>query len=105
MHTGDNKLLVIGVAVLVVLVLNFIPSAIAVARRHPEQRLLVQLNILSLLSFLLWFAQLVWAAGGKRDDGIIARFTSKANRRQLTVVVAALVAAGVGSTASALTRH
>ena len=38
---GDNKLLVIGVAVLVVLVLNFIPSAIAVARRHPEQRLLV----------------------------------------------------------------
>nr|WP_310523354.1 superinfection immunity protein [Polymorphobacter sp.] len=98
-----QNLLFIGVLIIAVLAFNFVPAMIAYARHHPERALLARLNILSLLSFLLWFALLVWAVGGKRDDGIINRFVGNAeNRGWLIGLVVLLVGIGVGTTAYAL---
>ena len=96
-------MLAFGAVLLGVLVFNFIPAIIAFARRHPERRLIAGLNPLSLLSFLLWFALLAWAVGGKRDDGVIGRFVgSEGNRKPLVALVAILVGIGVSATAYAL---
>ncbi|KAB7646220.1 superinfection immunity protein [Polymorphobacter fuscus] len=100
-----GRLMLFGIALVAVLVFNFVPTIIAVARQHPERRLIAGLNVLSMVSFLLWFALLVWAVGGKRDDGVIGRFVGRAgNRRRLVALVAALVGVGVATTAYALTR-
>jgi len=53
----DDKTLIAGsIGIAVALALNFVPTLIAFARRHPERRLIGELNILSILSFLLWAA-------------------------------------------------
>ena len=101
----SSKFLVLAIALLVVTVLNFIPTFIAFARQHPERVLLAKLNVLSFLSFLLWFALLGWAVGGARNDSVIGRFVGDTNnRRKLAAIVGVLVLAGVGSAAYALTR-
>jgi membrane protease YdiL (CAAX protease family) len=98
-----KQMIAIGVGVIVALIFNFLPAAIAFARSHPERRLIGKLNILSLFSFLLWFALMVWAIGGKRDDSVINRFVGKAeNRGRLIAIVAALFGIGVLTTAHAL---
>jgi uncharacterized protein with PQ loop repeat len=100
-----QQVIALGLVVILVLIFNFLPAAIAIARNHPEKRLIARLNILSLLSFLLWFALLVWAVGGKRDDGVINQFVSRTeNRGVLIAIVATLVGIGVATTAYALTR-
>lgn len=92
-----------GIGLLVMLIFNFLPSMIAFARSHPEKRLIGKLNILSLLSFLLWFALLAWAVGGKRDDSVINRFVGNAeNRGRLIAIVVGLVSIGIATTAYAL---
>lgn len=102
---NEKRIILIAAVTIGVLLFNFLPTMIAYARRHPERRLLATLNVASLLSFLLWFALLVWAMGGKRNDGVIAHFVgSPGNRRRLGVAVAALVGIGVATTAYALTR-
>lgn len=99
------QLLRVGIALTVIATLTFIPTLIAFARRHPERRLLAKLNILSLLSFLLWFAMLVWAVGGARNDSVINRFVGDTgNRAKLLEIAGDLVLVGIGSTAYALTR-
>jgi hypothetical protein len=98
-----DKWLALGIGTLVALLINFIPTAIAFARRHPERRLIGQLNILSILSFLLWMALIAWAAGGARNDSVIARFVGKPGQRQrLVAAVLILVGAGVASATYAL---
>ena len=73
--------------------------------RSPDRALLAKLNVLSLLSFLLWFALLAWAAGGARNDSVIGKFVGDTdNRGKLSAIVGVLVLIGVGSTAYALTR-
>jgi hypothetical protein len=102
---SSAQFLALGIALLVVATLNFVPTMIAFARQHPERALLAKLNVLSLLSFLLWFALLVWAIGGARDNSVIDRFIGQAgNRGRLVTIVALLVLVGVGSTAYALMR-
>ena len=72
----------------------------------PERRLIGQLNVLSILSFLLWLALIAWAAGGARDDSVIAKFVGEPGRRQKLVgLVVVLVGLGVASTAYALSRQ
>lgn len=101
-----TRWLVFGIAVLVALTINFLPTMLAFARRHPERRLIGQINILSLFSFLLWFALFAWAAGGARDDSVIARFVGQPGQRQrLVALVVVLVGAGVATTAYALSRQ
>ena len=99
-----NQLLGLGIAILLVLLFNFIPTMIAFARAHPERKLISQINVLALLSFLLWFSLIVWAIGGQRDDSVINRFIGQSgNRGRLFAIVAVLVGIGVATTAYALT--
>ena len=89
---------------MLVLIFNFAPSGIAFARHHPERKIIGKLNVLSLLSFLLWFALLVWAIGGQRDDSVINRFIRHTeNRGRLFAIVTALVGIGIASSIYALT--
>ncbi len=100
---STELLLRIGLGVVVGLVFGFLPTIIAMARNHPERRLLAQLNVLGLVSTLLWAALLVWAIGGKRDDSVIGRFVADAgNRRPLIILVGVLFAGGLATTAYAL---
>lgn len=101
----SKEMIAISVGVIVGLIFNFLPCMIAFARSHPERRLIGKLNILSLFSFLLWFALLVWAVGGKRDDSVINRFVANTeNRGRLITIVIGLVSIGIATTAYALTR-
>ncbi|GGI69136.1 hypothetical protein GCM10007973_02770 [Polymorphobacter multimanifer] len=77
-----------------VLIFNFIPSVIAFARRHPDRRMLARLNILSLLSLLLWAALLVWAVGGKKNDSVISRFVHAERNKPLLIGLVVLLVAG-----------
>jgi hypothetical protein len=102
----QKTMIAFGVGILAALVMNFIPTMIAYARQHPERRLIGQLNILSILSMLLWLALIAWAAGGARDDSVIAKFVGDPGRRQKLVgLVVVLVGAGVATTAYALSRQ
>jgi hypothetical protein len=100
----DQKTMIaVGVGLLAGLAMNFIPTMIAYARQHPERRLIGQLNVLSIFSFLLWMALIAWAAGGARDDSVIAKFVGEPGRRQKLVgLVVVLVGLGLASTAYAL---
>lgn len=101
----NGKGLAIAAAIVAVLVLNFIPAIIAHARNHPEKRLIGRLNILSLFSFALWLALILWVFGGARDDSVINRFVGNTeNRGRLIAMVVALFGLGIATTAYALTR-
>lgn len=102
--TPDQKLAIsVAVGIGVAVIINFIPTIIAFARQHPERRLIGQLNILSILSFLLWLALMAWVVGGKRDDSVISKFVGQPGQRQkLVALVVVLVGAGVATTAYAL---
>lgn len=103
MTVSDKQILALGIGILVALVLNFLPSMVAYARRHPDRKLLARLNILSLLSFLLWLALLGWAVGGTRNDALINRYVhNKALRPLLIGLAVALVGGGLFITLSSL---
>jgi len=103
----DDKTLVAGgIGIAVALALNFVPTIIAFVRRQPERRLIGQLNILSIFSFLLWMALIAWAAGGKRNDSVINRFIGRPGQRgRLIAIVATLVGLGIATTAYAVTKN
>jgi hypothetical protein len=102
----DKTLIAASIGIAVALVFNFIPTLVAFVLRHPERRLIGQLNILSILSFLLWMALLAWAAGGKRNDSVINRFIGQPGQRgRLIAIVATLVGLGVATTAYAVTKN
>jgi hypothetical protein len=90
-----------GSALLVLLLLGLAaylaaPALIALARRHPERRLICRLSPLSLLSVILWFALIAWASTGQRDDAVIARFVARLRRaNRLPLVIGLLVILGV----------
>lgn len=95
------------IAVLIAAVAMFVttPALIALARRHPERRTILALTPLAALSFLLWFALLVWAAGGKRDDGVIGRYADRIRRaRGFPYLVGGLVVLGLAAGAVAMAR-
>lgn len=95
--------LAIAFVAMFAIAVNFLPSAVAFGRGHPDRKLLAQLNVLSLLSFLLWLALLVWAAGGTRNDVVINRFVhSKAARPLLVGLIVVLVGGGIAATALAV---
>ncbi len=84
-------------------VFNFLPSCIAFVSHHPERRLLGLLNVLSLFSFALWIALMVWAVGGQRNDSVIGRFMGNPRSRELVKLgVASVMAFGFGSTLGGL---
>lgn len=99
----NTQLLALAIGTLVALVLNFLPTAIAFARRHPERALLARINILSILSFLLWLALLAWAVGGTRNDAVINRFINNRAQRPLLIgLLVVLVGGGLAVTLASL---
>ena len=101
-----ERMMLAGVALLGVVAFVFVPTAIAFVWRHPERRRIARINGLALFSFLLWFALIVWAVGGKRDDSLIARLVGDDRHRgRLTAIVAVLVTGGIATTAYALTHR
>jgi uncharacterized membrane protein len=79
-------------------VFNFLPACIAFVSRHPERRVLALLNVLSLFSFALWIALMVWAVGGQRPDSTIGKLMgSERGRNLVRFCVAGMVAFGMGS--------
>lgn len=98
-------MLALAIGTLAVLALNFLPTAIAFARRHPDRALLARLNILSLLSFLLWMALMTWAIGSARNDAVINRFVHNPAQRPLLIgIIVVLVGGGLAMTAVTLGR-
>ncbi len=79
-------------------VFNFFPSCVAFVSRHPQRRLIGVLNILSLFSFALWLALMVWSVGGERNDTVIGRFMANPRYRELVKLgVAGVAAFGMGA--------
>ena len=91
---NDKQMLALAIGTLVALGLNFLPTAIAFARRHPERALLARINILSILSFLLWLALMAWAVGGWRNDSVINRFVNNRAQRPLLIGLLVLLVGG-----------
>ncbi len=72
------------------------PALIASLRRHPERRLIYKLSPLSLFSFILWGALIVWAAADQRRDGVISKYVEKLRANNcLPWVIVALLALGI----------
>ncbi len=100
---NDKQMLALAIGTLVALGLNFLPTAIAFARRHPERALLARINILSILSFLLWLALMAWAVGGARNDAVINRFVNNRAQRPLLIgLLVLLVGGGLAVTLASL---
>lgn len=76
-----------------------LPIAVAWARKSPDLKTISKLAPLSLLSFALWFALIVWGWSGKRDDnGVISRSIETIKERNLLPwIVGGLVLVGVAS--------
>ena len=84
-------------------VFNFLPAVIAQVDRHPERGTIAMLSVISLFSFALWVALMVWAVRGTRDDDVINRFLGKGYNRQIVQFgVAGVLAFGMGSALGAL---
>lgn len=84
-------------------VFNFLPMCVAYVSRHPFRRDIALLSILSLFSFALWVALMVWAAGGAKNDGVIGRFMGNARTRRLVQLgVAGIAAFSFGGTLGGL---
>lgn len=73
----SDKMMVLGLVVLALLIFLVLPAIIALVRRHPGRKLIVQLTPLTLVSFLLWVALLVWAVSDKRNDAVLSRYVTR----------------------------
>jgi len=96
---------IIAVAAMFVALAVFlaIPALIALLRRHPDRRLIGRLTPLTLLSFLLWVALLVWAASDKRDDAVIGRYIARLRGSwHFGAAIGVLVALGLAGSAYSL---
>jgi hypothetical protein len=92
--------LLIGLAVYLTL-----PSLVALARQHPERRLIDRLSPLCLLSFILWLVLVAWAFTGQRNDAIIARYVSTLRQNnRLPLVITLLVLFGLAGSLLPLLR-
>ncbi len=92
---AEQQMVAFGIAGLIVVAVTFLPGMIAYARRHPDRALIAKLNILALLSFLLWLALMIWVLGGTRNDAVINRFVhSRAQRPLLIGLLVVLVGGG-----------
>jgi uncharacterized membrane protein len=81
------------------------PALVALIRKHPDRKLIYKLSPLTLLSFLLWFALIAWAASDKRDDAVISRYVAKLRgNKRLPLIIGLLVAAGLAGSALMLLR-
>jgi hypothetical protein len=98
-----DKVLVLGVTLLVLLLFLALPAIIALVRRHPGRKLIAQLTPLTLVSFLLWIALLVWAVSDKRDDATLSKYVAWLRGSwRLPAAIGVLVLLGLAGTVIAL---
>ena len=89
-------IVIIALTLAVTVIFCGLPVAIAAIRRHPDLGLIAKLSPLSILSFALWFALIVWAATDKRKDGVVSRYIDKVKDKNLLPwIVGALVVLGL----------
>ncbi len=93
-----RMLFAIVAGTLLVLAFTLLPAMIAQARRHPDRATIWKLSPGGLFSFMLWFALMAWAVGGKRDDSVIGRYAHRLQSSGWLLPIAlVLVVLGAGS--------
>ncbi len=96
----EFQIAVLAVAIGALLLICLIPVAIAWGRKHPDLKTIAKLSPLSILSFALWLALIVWAATDKRNDTVVSRYIEKVREKNLGPwIIVGLVVLGVGGTA------
>jgi hypothetical protein len=66
MEQTSNDPIVFGIVILILVVVNFIPSFIAFAKDHPNRILILAINVIMGWTIVGWAALLFWATrGGK----------------------------------------
>ncbi len=83
--------------------LNFVPTCVALVRNHPKRGKLAALNLVSLFSFALWLVLMAWAISGGREDSRVAMFlANEGNQRMLGISIGGMFALSFGSTLMSL---
>lgn len=99
----EFQIIVLVIAVAVTLLFCAIPVGIAWGRSHPDLRTIAKLSPLTILSFALWFALIVWAATDKRNDSVVSRYIEKVRERNLGPwIIGGLVVLGIAGGAASL---
>ena len=99
------EVIAILVVSLTTLVFVGIPPLIALVRRHPERQLIYKLSPLTLVSFILWGALIVWAASDRQDDAIISKYVARLRESgRFKWVIVLLVVVGVAGGLFAVLR-
>lgn len=100
-----NSALILIALLLGLVIYITVPALVALARQHPERKLIYKLSPLCLLSFILWLVLVAWAFTGQRNDAVISRYVSKlrANNR-LPLVITLLVIFGLAGSLLPLMR-
>jgi len=97
------QIIVITIAVGITLLFCAIPVAIAWGRKHPDLKTIAKLSPLTILSFALWFALIVWAATDKRNDSVVSRYIEKIRERNMGPwIIGGLVILGIAGGAFSL---
>ena len=98
-----NPALIIGIAIGIGFTVAFcaVPVVIAWVRHSPDLKTIAKLSPLTILSFALWFALIVWGWSGKRDDdSVISRYIDKVQEKNLIPwIVGGLVVLGLATSA------
>jgi hypothetical protein len=63
-----NEAILFLLLVIIGLIIYFVPSIVAVLRRHHQMKALVALNIFLGFSYIGWVVALVWALTDERRD-------------------------------------
>ena len=100
---SETQIITIVALVALLLLICAIPVIIAWLRKHPDLRTIAKLSPLSILSFALWFALIVWAATDKRNDTVVSRYIEKVRERNLGPwIIGGLVIVGLAGGAFSL---
>ena len=66
---------------LIAIILGFLPTIIASARRHTDKHEIAQLNFMALLFWPAWAQLLPWAMGAPRNEKMINRWFGPPGKR------------------------
>ncbi len=68
----DNDPIVFLIALIVIGIINFVPSFIAYSRDHPQRLLILIINLLMGWTIIGWGLLLIWASKGGSGKSLIA---------------------------------
>lgn len=97
---NEIYVLIIVVTIGITLLFCLVPVAVAWVRESPDLKTIAKLSPLSMLSFALWFALIIWGWSGERNDGVVSRYIDKVQEKNLLPwIVGGLVAFGLATSA------